>query len=250
MRQEKSPSIVDGPESDLEHSPQAVVPPGRARLVALAVVAVVAVIVAALLGYTVGQVNTAGANHPSNTSAEAGFARDMQVHHNQGVELAMIVRDRTDDPEVRLLAYDIATTQSQQSGQMYGWLSAWGLPQAGSEPPMTWMTRPGQSADTSSDMTGMTGMTDGSMTGTSMPTTSMPGLATPAQIAELKAASGVEAERIFLKLMITHHTGAVEMSRAIVDRASNPMVLDFAQSIIKSQTAEMKVMTDMLAARS
>jgi len=37
-------------------------------------------------------------------SAEAGFARDMQVHHDQGVELAMIVRDRTDDPDVRLLA--------------------------------------------------------------------------------------------------------------------------------------------------
>ena len=40
----------------------------------------------------------------------------MQVHHQQGVELAMIVRDGSDDPDVRLLAYDIATTQAQQSG--------------------------------------------------------------------------------------------------------------------------------------
>ena len=48
----------------------------------------------------------------------------MQVHHLQGVELAMIVRDATDDHEVRLLGYDIATTQAQQAGQMYGWLAS------------------------------------------------------------------------------------------------------------------------------
>ena len=42
-----------------------------------------------------------GEHEPSDQSPEAGFARDMSVHHAQAVELAFIVRDRTDDPEVR-----------------------------------------------------------------------------------------------------------------------------------------------------
>ncbi|MET0716677.1 MAG: DUF305 domain-containing protein [Mycetocola sp.] len=51
--------------------------------------------------------------------------------------MAFLDRDRTDDSEVRLLAFDIATTQGQQSGQLYGWLAERGLAQASSEPSMT-----------------------------------------------------------------------------------------------------------------
>ncbi|MGV9241012.1 DUF305 domain-containing protein, partial [Streptomyces nigra] len=45
---------------------------------------------------------------PGADSADAGFARDMSVHHQQAVEMAYVVRDRTDDEDVRRLAYDIA----------------------------------------------------------------------------------------------------------------------------------------------
>ncbi|MHC5908965.1 DUF305 domain-containing protein, partial [Streptomyces sp. S6] len=38
-------------------------------------------------------------------AVDAGFARDMAVHHQQAVEMSYIVRDRTDDEEVRRLAY-------------------------------------------------------------------------------------------------------------------------------------------------
>ena len=48
-----------------------------------------------------------GPTMPTSISAEAGFARDMQVHHIQGVEMAMVVRDRTTDPDIRQLAYDV-----------------------------------------------------------------------------------------------------------------------------------------------
>ena len=41
-------------------------------------------------------------------SAEAGFARDMQVHHGQAVEMAMDIYRTTENPDVRVLAYDIA----------------------------------------------------------------------------------------------------------------------------------------------
>ena len=219
---------------------------GAAR-VAVLVAAAVAIAAVAVVGYSVGRLSTLADPAPTTTSAEAGFARDMQEHHRQGVELAMIVRDLTDDPEVRLLAYDIATTQAQQSGQMYGWLNEWGLSQAGSEPSMTWMTRPADGATN--------GAGDGAHDGHGddaghRPGDPMPGLATPEQIDELQAASGVEAERIFLELMIAHHEGAVEMADAALARSSYPVVARLAQSIVDSQASEIALMEDMLAERS
>lgn len=68
---------------------------------------------------------------PGDTSPEAGFARDMLVHHAQAVEMAELVRFRTQDPVVRALATDIALTQQAQIGQVRGWLDVWGLPVAG-----------------------------------------------------------------------------------------------------------------------
>jgi hypothetical protein len=53
---------------------------------------------------------------PGDGSPEAGFARDISVHHAQAVEMAEIVRDRTESEEVRTLATDIALTQQAQIG--------------------------------------------------------------------------------------------------------------------------------------
>jgi uncharacterized protein (DUF305 family) len=217
-------------------------PPARsnrgARRAVLILIAAVAAVAVGLVGFSVGRLSTLSNPPPTSTSAEAGFARDMQVHHLQGVELAMIIRDRTDDEPVRLLGYDIATTQAQQAGQLYGWLTEWDLSQAGSEPSMTWMTRPGRSDDSHAH-------TGGAHT----PGEPMPGLATDAQIAALSAATGVDAERQFLTLMIAHHRGAVEMAEAVQDRAVNTSVLGFANSVIISQEAEITLMESMLAAR-
>ena len=59
---------------------------------------------------------------PGNDSAEAGFARDMIVHHAQAVQMAEIVRDKTNSDDMRLLAADISLTQQGQIGIMQGWL--------------------------------------------------------------------------------------------------------------------------------
>ena len=209
----------------------------RGRIALIATVVVTAVVVG-LVAFSFGRLSTLQDPTPSDTSAEAGFSRDMQVHHNQGVELATLVRDRTDDPDVRLLAFDIATTQGQQSGQMYGWLSVWGLSKVGSEPSMTWMTRPGRSTG------------EHAHSGGHQPGEPMPGLATADQIASLTAASGVEAERIFLTLMIEHHKGAVEMAEALLDRSDHSVVRALATSVVASQTAEIELMQRMLAERS
>lgn len=222
--------------------------PSRAGRIAVLVAAGLAVIVVGVVAFSLGRLSTLAEPTPGDRSAEAGFARDMQVHHLQGVELAMIVRDLSDDPDVRRLAYDIATTQSQQAGQMYGWLEEWDLTQAGSEPSMTWMTRPpleGADEHGGHDATG----TDAAAS-VHEPGAPMPGLATAEQIAELQASTGVEAERRFLELMIAHHQGAVEMADAVLARAESRVVLSLAQSIVASQQAEIELMEGMLAERS
>lgn len=99
----------------------------------------VAAVLLTLVGFVGYQMGTA-TQTPSEGSADVGFARDMQTHHNQAVRMAMIVRDKSTDPTIRTIAYDIITSQQQQAGQLYGWLVQWGLPQTSSETGMAWMT--------------------------------------------------------------------------------------------------------------
>ena len=55
----------------------------------------------------------------------------MQLHHAQAVDMAMEIYRKTEDEEIRMMAYDMATAQSAQIGEMYSWLVNWGLPQRG-----------------------------------------------------------------------------------------------------------------------
>ena len=206
-----------------------------------------AILAASLLllgGIALGRITSpAVASAPASISAEAGFARDMQTHHNQGVELAMIIYEKTDDAAIRTLSYDIASAQGQQSGQMFGWLSVWGVPQAAPEPSMTWMTRPTTGGD-SHDMTDMP--TDASAGPMHRPGDPMPGLATPAQVDDLELASGTNADRAFLTLMIAHHRGAIEMADAVLARSTNPQVTSLARGVLSSQAGEIDYMEQLL----
>ena len=212
-----------------------------ARRITLLVALLVTALIVGAAAFSIGRLSTLNDPRPSGTSAEAGFSRDMQTHHNQGVELALIIRDRTDDEAVRRLAYDITVTQGQQSGQMYAWLVLWDLSQAGIEPSMTWMTRP---APTDSGDAGHAHDTE------HVAGERMPGLATSEQIASLTAASGAQAEREFLTLMIAHHQGAVDMAEAVLARSDNSTVRAFATAVVLSQESEIDLMTGMLADRS
>ncbi|MET9673634.1 DUF305 domain-containing protein [Streptomyces sp. NPDC006482] len=169
---------------------------------------------------------------PVSDSADAGFARDMSVHHQQAVEMSFIVRDRTRDEAVRRLAYDIANTQANQRGMMLGWLDLWGLPkfESGVEP-MTWMGMGG---------TGDSGPLDGAL---------MPGMATNAQLDALRAASGREAEVLYLKLMTEHHKGGVHMAEGCVRKCAPGVERDLAQGMVDAQRSEILLMADMLKQR-
>jgi len=206
------------------------------------VAAALAIVLVGVGAFSIGRLTTPVEATPSSTSAAAGFARDMQVHHDQGVELAFLIRDRTDDEQLRTLSYDIAIAQANQSGQMLGWLNIWNLPQAAPEPSMTWMSRPPLSGAT--DHHGNPGASDAHQPGAPMP-----GLATREQLDSLRAASGVEAEKIFLELMIAHHKGAVEMADAVLTRTDVSDVRTFATAVIAAQESEIRYMEELLAER-
>ncbi|QIN85518.1 DUF305 domain-containing protein (plasmid) [Rubrobacter tropicus] len=160
---------------------------------------------------------------PADDSAEAGFARDMSVHHAQAVEMAEIVRDKTESDEIRVLASDVALTQQGQIGQMQGWLDVWGLPATGTEPAMAWMGMPTQGR--------------------------MPGMASPEEIGRLNDSPPAEADRLFLRLMIPHHRASLGMTQAVLDETDRPEVGELARAIQASQKAEIATMEDMLRAR-
>ncbi|MCW4385230.1 DUF305 domain-containing protein [Salinibacterium sp. SYSU T00001] len=194
----------------------------------------------AALAFGVGYFAAPSESTPSTTSAEAGFARDMQVHHNQAVRMSFIVRENTEDREIATLAYDIATAQQQQAGQMFGWLEVWGLPQAASEPSMTWMSRPTLDGAGHDHGEGDTAHAPGEL---------MPGLATAEQMAELESLTGVEAEAYYLELMIAHHEGGVEMAQAVLDRSDNRVVRQLASGLVAVQEKEIALMEELLAER-
>ncbi|MGH2616750.1 MAG: DUF305 domain-containing protein, partial [Thermomicrobiales bacterium] len=157
---------------------------------------------------------------PGDDSLEAGFARDMIVHHDQAVAMALLIRDRTADPAITTLATDILLTQQNQIGQMLGWLHVWGLPATGKALPMAWMGHP----------------TSGRM----------PGMASAEELANLARLSGEAADAEFLRLMIRHHQGGIPMAEAAWQGSGNQPVRDLAQSIVTTQEAEIAVMEELL----
>ncbi|MGO4420132.1 DUF305 domain-containing protein [Streptomyces sp. MCAF7] len=187
-----------------------------------------------------------GPSTPTKASADAGFARDMSVHHQQAVEMSFIVRDDTDDEDVRRLAYDIINTQANQRGMMLGWLDLWGLSATSEDPPMTWMK----------DLPMNESMDHGSMDsmnpdGTYKPHDGslMPGMATNTQLDQLRKAKGRAAEVMFLRLMIAHHKGGIDMAKGAVKLAKDPTVKLLAQGMVNGQQSEIQLMNDMLKKR-
>jgi uncharacterized protein (DUF305 family) len=198
-----------------------------------------AILLVAALAFAIGRFSTfgaSGATTPGNDSPEAGFARDMQVHHAQAIEMAMEIYRKTEDDELRVLSYDIATSQGGQRGEMFDWLVQWGLRQSGG-PMMAWMSESdaahghGGAGEPMTDAEAREAM----------------GMASPEEIAALQDATGQEADCLFLELMIRHHEGAIPMAAAVIELGSEPRVLEVAGSIEAGQTAEIDAMSSMQA---
>ncbi len=211
------------------------VPSGWARPLVALLAAVGLLLLGAAGGLLLGLPGSTASSVPPADSVDVGFAQDMSEHHQQAVQMASWVRDRTADPAVKQLAFDIEGTQQQQIGRMQGWLGLWN---AASDAPggrhMVWMS--------SSDHSHAAPTADGGVH-------TMPGMASSDDLRALRAATGPALDVLFLQLMLRHHQGGVPMLQYAADHASEPEVRNLAAQMLSSQTSESQYLEQLLVAR-
>ena len=165
------------------------------------------------------------------------FMQDMILHHGQAVEMANLVADRTNTPEVIAVAGRINASQADEIVFMQGWLR-----ERGQSAPTPMAAHGGQAMDHSAHAAHG-----------AAPAHRMAGMATPEQMAALAAAEGAEFDRQFLTLMIAHHEGAVKMVADLLARpgsAYDPVLFRFTNDVTNEQQAEINRMTALLRERS
>jgi uncharacterized protein (DUF305 family) len=152
------------------------------------------------------------------------FMQDMIPHHHQAIEMAELVAERTNRPELIDVAGRINVSQADEIGFMQKWLS-----ERGEHVP---------------DPTAHAGMHT---------THTMAGMATPEQMAELAASDGTAFDQLFLKLMIPHHEGAVKMVEELLEQpgsAYDPVLFEFTTDVTNDQNAEIERMNVLLVGLS
>ncbi|MCK8681486.1 DUF305 domain-containing protein [Streptomyces lichenis] len=144
-------------------------------------------------------------------SADYTYAQMMIVHHGQALEMAALAPKQASSAQVKGVAGRIAAAQGPEVSAMRGWLDRNGGPRAQS------------------------GHDHGKM----------PGMATAAELKRLRAARGAAFDELFLKLMITHHQGALAMATEALSDGNNVQVEEMATDVIAQQTAEIERMRRM-----
>lgn len=160
-----------------------------------------------------GLAATAG---PGFTVADVEFMQMMIGHHAQALVMAEKAPTHGSGPEVRALSLKIEISQKDEIAAMQHWLR-----ERDQEVP---------------DEHHMHAM-------------EMPGMVTPEQMARLDAARGTDFDRLFLRLMINHHLGAVDMVEALFAApraAQDPDIFRFATDVAADQLDEIGVMERIL----
>lgn len=155
--------------------------------------------------------------------ADVTFVSGMVPHHDQAIEMADTILEKDPSEPVRDLAEQIKAAQEPEIEQLNDMLETFG--------------------EESSDG-GHSGHGGGSETDTG--TEMHAGMMTDEQMQQLMDASGSDAERMFLTLMIEHHNGAVEAAEMeIVDGQYAPAV-ELATKIRDDQRAEIVEIEQLL----
>ncbi|MFF6882888.1 DUF305 domain-containing protein [Streptomyces sp. NPDC012421] len=143
--------------------------------------------------------------------ADFRYVQMMIVHHRQALTMTALAPGRAGSPAVTKVAERIAAAQQPEIGAMEGWLKTHGGPRD-----------QGEHAHHT-----------------------MPGMATEAQLAELRAAKGPAFDELFVRLMVTHHEGAVTMATEALGQGNNIQVEEMANDVIAQQTAEINRMRSL-----
>jgi uncharacterized protein (DUF305 family) len=150
----------------------------------------------------------------SSAPLELQFLDTMIAHHNGAVEMAMLAETRAERSELKALAANIIDTQEREMAKMSQWRDHWfeGKPEAIN------MSFPGMSD-------GMKEM----------------------DLKKLGSLRGNEFDLEFIRQMIPHHLGAVEMAKSIKSNDSYAELKELAEDMITTQESEVKQMREWLA---
>jgi uncharacterized protein (DUF305 family) len=143
------------------------------------------------------------------------YVAGMIAHHQQAVEMTALAPERAVNETVRGLASRIHDTQGPEIGAMEQWQRQYASN----------ATQHGHSGELPN-----------------VDHTKMPGMATPEQLAALKAATGAEFDKLFVQLMIAHHQGALKMAEQVLSSGVDVRVEEMATDVIATQTDEIQRM--------
>ena len=73
------------------------------------------------------------------------------------------------------------------------------------------------------------------------------GMMSDTDMASLGAARGAAFDKMWLAMMVAHHTGAVAMAQQVLAATKDAQVKALADAIVKGQTAEIATMQQILA---
>jgi uncharacterized protein (DUF305 family) len=205
---------------------------------------VAAVPTAVLLSSCSSPASEEHANHQQGTSSSSSspaaqpasfndqdvdFATNMIPHHQQAIEMAAMVPDRSTNPAVLKLAADISKAQGPEIETMKVFLVQW---KQGDDTPA-----PSATPDDPNAHQGHGGMD---------PSMSMQGMVDAAAMANLASLKGPEFDKLWIQSMISHHEGAIEMANAEIAGGANVDAKNLAQQIVTAQQGEITQMKQML----
>lgn len=177
-------------------------------------------VLAGALGWVVG--NNRALDDPNAT--DIGFMQDMRVHHEQAIQMAFIYLDDDDtDRNLSIVAREILIGQNIEIGRMIQMLRGFGESEVNeTDLGMTWMGDP-------------------------VALDRMPGMATEDDLQALAAATGDEANALFVQLMSAHHQGGIHMAEHAATHAATDEVRLMATQMASSQAEEIGEMDRLLA---
>jgi uncharacterized protein (DUF305 family) len=147
--------------------------------------------------------------------ADVMFAQMMIPHHEQAIELADMALDPTlmASEQVKALASQIKSAQDPEIDLMAQWLNEW-------EQPLMDMS------------------VDHSMT--------MEGMLSVDELGAIGQMNGEEFDQAWIRAMIAHHQGAIEMADKVKTEGESALVQGLADTIIQAQKSEIDALELLL----
>ena len=182
-------------------------------------IAVNALLLAMVLGF--GTVNSArvAAQQMSDIPHDLHFIDMMIMHHQEGIEMAKLAETKAQNAGVKAFAIKTAADQQKDIEELQSYRNQWYAGKPMMDHAMMQSMMQSMHPDMKMDMEDIR--------------------------RKLRAASGVEFDRLFLDTMTHHHMMAIDMSKDAVNKAEHPALKEFARQAVNKQQSEIAEMSKL-----